>query len=103
MEDLFQSIMSHHTAKLAEKINQHKEQILNDRLKQLGIKIDILKEQDRRFTKLRRVMYQDSTKETWYYDDGTKDGLRVVTFELISPPFDMNAKEISIGLNLKHY
>lgn len=65
-ENLLDRIMNKHIDKLVEE----KQKIINQRLCELGLKMD------------KRIFYRkEGKKESVYYDDGSDKGLRIVTFE----------------------
>lgn len=72
---------------LTDKINASKHKILLDRLSELHIEFDFNEYKSRRFKLLERVI--DGSTETIYYNDGSINGLRIVTFtenQTLSPP-----------------
>lgn len=72
------------------KILAQKEQIIKDKFLEIGIdesKFDELI--NCRFPKITKEVYQDQT-ETYYYNDGSKDGLRVVTFKPMNISTDLS-------------
>ena len=71
--------------KLSSGISQEKEDIVKQRLKELGIEIDLESEPNRRFKRL--LLEHNGNEQTLWYNDGSETGLRVVTFvEKISFP-----------------
>lgn len=64
-----------------------KDAIVMHRLKQLGIKIDVEAEQRRRFKRF--VVEYNNKEETYWYNDGSETGLRIVTFKILQPNFDL--------------
>ena len=64
---------------LAKRINLEKENIINNRLKELMINVDYEAVKKMRFKPFITERNEDS--ETIYYNDGSIDGLRVVTFK----------------------
>lgn len=61
-----------------------KQEILSLRLKKIGLKPNLLElQKDKRFPSICKVteQYPKYYKETWYYDNGTDEGERIVTFE----------------------
>lgn len=84
------------------KIQEGKERIIKERLNSIGINIDIEKEKNRRF-KTMLVELSDG-EETYYYNDGSVDGVRVVTFlmaDILSPA--LNTDPHTISLEIKYY
>jgi hypothetical protein len=74
--------MSQVMSNLIANINNQKQQILKDKLEELGIEIDWELEQTRRFKSILIEHHADTGHEVYYYNDGTKKGQRVVTFAL---------------------
>lgn len=85
---------------LVEKINKQKDDVLINRLKKLGIELDLKKEKDSRFKSL--ICETQECKETWWYKNGTESGVRVVTFVQGEQDFDSNDKNI-ISIELSYY
>lgn len=56
-----------------------KEKVIVGRLKAAGYVIDLEKEKQKRFKSL--TVEQTPDKETWYFDNGQPEALRVVTFK----------------------
>ncbi len=66
--------------KLAQDINIKKEKIIQDKIKELKLDFDPEEEAEKRFKKLSVEQTEDS--ETYWFDNGTKHGLRIVTFSM---------------------
>ena len=73
-----QNIQTELVNRLCKKIEIEKLIILKNALKEKKIDIDLSKENNNRFKKL-KVEF-DGFSETYYYDDGTESGLRLVSF-----------------------
>ena len=86
-------------SKIVAEINEKKELIIKERLKQLDIEIDYGKESERRFKLFLCEIKGD--EETIYYNDGTITGFRIVTFVQKHKPIDFN--EPNIGTELSYY
>jgi valyl-tRNA synthetase len=87
-------------AEMVNNINQQKQAILDSKLEEKGFKIDWEEEAFGRFPKLIKAV--QGNKETWYYNDGTKEGIRIVTFE----QSDLNSYTASLctyTVNITHY
>lgn len=98
--DLYrQDFMSGFTAKIVNDLNLKKQQVILSRLKQLGLTIDVKEESERRFKLFLR--YIEGNKETIYYNDGSLNGLRIVTFITEQKPFDPD--ECSISHEITYY
>lgn len=88
---------------MASDLEAKKKQVLLNRLSELNIDLDLEKEQKRRFKSLQSVSESFDT-ETIYYNDGSEDGLRVVTFQRIDsfPTMD-DFRTMSIKSEIKYY
>lgn len=73
---------------VAEKLNKAKDKIILDRMKELGIDFDLKKEEKLRFKNFMTKETQNET--TYYYNDGSEKGLRIITF--VSPDFKVEKK-----------
>ena len=81
METIFKTeALKEHLSFLGE-INKFKEEKLIEALKKLNIKIDIHLEEDKRFKSL--IMEKRLNVETYYYNDGSIDGIKVISFKTI--------------------
>ena len=87
-------------AKMAKEINEKKELVIRERLREiLGIEIDPQEELKRRFKRLSRV--RQYNEEIIYFDDGSIDGKRIVTFVRKYIPF--NPETLSVGYEETYY
>lgn len=68
-------------------INQKKDAIIMRRLEELGIKVDLKAEQRRRFKRF--VVESNGQEETYWHNDGSETGLRIVTFKKAQSNFDL--------------
>ena len=98
--------MSIHTdiiGKLASQINNQKEQIIKNRLLELGFSYDYELEKTRRFKMFLREI--EGNEERYYYNDGTIEGRRIVTFVKNDIPFNMfdANRTINIGYEESYY
>lgn len=83
---------------MSEKLEAHREKIIFDRLKRHGIELDMELEKVRRFKSL-SVVYDIGGSETIYYNDGSKNGLRIVTFTPNIFPFDFETMSLKMESN----
>ena len=81
-------------------IVKKKEEVVLDRLKEIGVVLDLEQEKKARFKSL--VCEQSEESETWYYNDGTAKGLRLVTFVLSKPKFDID-EPLKVGIEYTYY
>ena len=75
-----------------ENMRKFRKEIIFKRLSELGITINIEQEQRRRFKSF-AVEYRDN-EESIYYNDGSENGLRVITFVTKQTPFDPDKRSI---------
>tara|TARA_R110000796_G_scaffold37783_1_gene95553 strand:- start:111 stop:419 length:309 start_codon:yes stop_codon:yes gene_type:complete len=87
--------------KMSGDIARKKEAIILKRLKSLGIDIDMKIEDKRRFSRL--SLESNGVGQTLYYNDGSVDGLRVVTFVQTQKPFNPNDKNPTFGYEETYY
>lgn len=74
MENFLQESISNALAEFDKK----KDAVIANRIKSLGIKDDIKEQSTKRFNKF--LCEVRDNEETYYYNDGTDEGLRIVTF-----------------------
>lgn len=91
-------------SKISSEIDAKKKQILLDKLSLLGVELNLELEEKRRF----KILFMESTQneQTIYYNDGSIDGIRVVTFCMIDtfPSYDLDdERSISVVSELKYY
>ncbi len=87
--------------KMSLEVSNNKEKVFKERLEQLGIKINFEEEQRKRFKSFFSEYRGD--EETIYYNDGSENGLRVITFVRTETPIDYNNNKISVGIDLTYY
>lgn len=66
------------TVRIASDIEEKKGNIILQRIKDAGFEFDFEKEKTARFKKL--AVENKCGSETWYYNDGSENGFRLVTF-----------------------
>jgi len=76
-------MMNEMISNAAIKINLEKEAVIKERLLSFGYVIDFEEELKRRFTRF--ASEKKGNKEIIYFDDGSVDGLKLITFEIIYP------------------
>lgn len=82
-----------------ESFEDKKEKVLKERLEILGIDINLEEESKRRFKSL--VAEYGPDEETYYYNDGSVDGLRIVTF--IVPKGSVDENNTTWSIKLRYY
>ena len=87
--------------KMVVKLHEQKDEIIISKLKEYGYEIDLELEKKSRFKSL--ICEKCEDLETWYYRDGTPDGLRVVTFEGVVEEEDFLNKPLNIEIKLNYY
>lgn len=96
------NIMQEVADKIAQDINAQKERVINQKIKEIvGIEIDLQEELQRRFKRFCTVI-QDN-EETIYFNDGSIDGIRIVTFVKKDIPLPFDAEKITIAHEETYY
>ena len=85
--------------KLAKEIDDKKQQVIKQRLEEMGMAhlLDNLEEQ--RFKRI--LVEKRHNEETYYADDGTLTGRRIVTF--LIPKWEVSIDEYLFNFQLKYY
>lgn len=66
---------------LVQRLQAEKERVFKERLfKLVGQEIDIVAEINRRFPRLTKVINVSDHSEAYYWNDGTPEGQRIITF-----------------------
>lgn len=78
-----------------------KEEVIKRRLKELGIELDFNQEKRRRFKSL--MVERIGGEETYYYNDGSTFGMRLVTFVTTQKPIDTKERSVSITLETHYF
>lgn len=96
VSDMMQEII----AKIAKDLNKQKELVIKQKLKEVvGIDINLEEESLRRFKRL--CVISEGNQETVYFNDGSIEGKRIVTFVKKDVPF--NSKNFSLGYEETYY
>ena len=80
-------------------ILEFRQELIMKRLMELGIQIDLQMEEKRRFKSLARE-FKDN-QETIYYNDGSEQGLRVITF--LTSPIKWDDNKMRAGIDTTYY
>ncbi len=100
--DYQHDIMQECIGKIMLDIQEKKTNVIKERLKTLNIEIDFKHERERRFKLITcETSNELYSNETYYYNDGSKEGIRIVTFTETPPeyPNEFQRSEINIGFN----
>ena len=92
-------------AKMHNDIIKQKEYVILNALRRNNIKLNLQEALGKRFSPIQREV-KPGHSETYYYNDGSKDGLRLVTFNIGHQPIDPqfgNSREISLKIELTYY
>ena len=94
------NMMEEVTRKMAQDINTKKEIVIRQKLKEIvGVEIDIIEEERRRFKRLSSEY--NGNEQTIYFNDGSLEGKRIVTFVKKEIPFD--AENFTLGYEETYY
>lgn len=103
MED-FLNVQQQAINKLVSDVEQSKLDLLKKRLEKMGIEIDLEAEQNARFKKL--VMITEGEEQHIYYNDGTPESQRVISFKyVVSGPdlSDIRDPKLTITASYQYY
>jgi len=84
-----------------DEINKKKDAVIMQRFVELGISTDIESEKRRRFKRF--IVEHSDTEETYWYDDGSESGLRIVTFKKWQTNYDMRNPNNTITCEVSYY
>lgn len=99
----FENLQSYFIDKISKELSENKQRVFIDRLVSLGIDIDLEEQQNKRFKDI-CITYQNN-EETYYYNDGSDNGLRIITFTEInsSPKIDFKTGKVSVESEISYY
>lgn len=92
------NLMQNVTSKLIRDIQEKRNKVITERLKEIvGIDLNIEEEAKRRFKRL--AIEYNGNKETIYFNDGSVEGKRIVTFVRDEQPlnFEFDKCEMRVG------
>lgn len=96
------NLMQEATSKLISDIYEKRNKIITERLKKIvGIDLDIEAEANRRFKRL-AIEYKDN-EETIYFNDGSVQGKRIVTFVKKDNPLTFETDRCQISVEYSYY
>ena len=96
-----QDLMSEVITKISQEIEQKRFDLITERLKELGLQIDFSTEIDRRFKRF-AIVYSGN-EEIIYYNDGSIDGIRIITFVKKENPIEFKNESAKINYKLNYY
>ncbi len=79
-----------------------KEEIVQDKINELGIEFSFEEEKRRRFKNFLIETTEDG-EETYWYNDGSDQGLRIVTFRMRTPDICNIEEPFKIELKADYY
>lgn len=82
-------------------INKKKESAIFKRLDDLDININIEDEKNRRFKRI--LIEQKGNEETYWYNNGSTEGIRIITFITTPSEFDINNPTNTLSCKLSFY
>ena len=91
--------------KFSEKFSNYINNIVLQKLKEKGIYFDLQIEKERRFKKLKKEKRKEGNVnfETYFYDDNSVEGLRIVTFEYDTSFPEIKENSCVSNINIKYY
>ena len=96
------NLMQEATSKLINDIYEKRKKIITERFKEIaGIDLDIESEAKRRFKRL-SIEYKDN-EETIYFNDGSEQGKRIVTFVKKDSPLAFENDRCKISVEYSYY
>lgn len=89
-------------------LEQKKEEVIRAKLLEMGKSEDFIDSQKtRRFKDIacERVDSLQKSEETWWLNDGSETGQRIVTFVMVKgfPSFDSSMNHVSMGFKYEYY
>ena len=96
------NLMQEVTEKMVKELQEKRETIIKEKLKEIvGIEIDIEEEQKRRFKRL-QIEYKGN-EEIIYFNDGSINGKRIVTFVKKENPINFNNDKFELSSEYSYY
>ena len=84
---------------LTSEFEAKKQEILKEKVKELGIEIDWELEAKRRFKSIMHEYHTDTREDIYFYNDGSVEGQRIVTFA----PSEIKDSGANITMGFHHY
>jgi len=100
---LIQTPMQEFIKKASEELLQKKQKLVEERIKEkTGLDIDLLMEAAARFPRLKCEINEGYVYEKWYWNDGSKFGILLITFCNNQLSNEINAdKKFSVGFSYR--
>lgn len=96
------NLMQEATSKLISDIYEKRNKIITERLKEIvGFDLDIKAEANRRFKRL--TIEYEGNEEIIYFNDGSEQGKRIVTFVRKDNPLNFEVDKFQIGIEYSYY
>lgn len=96
------NLMQEVTSKLINDIHEKRNKVITERLKEIvGINLDIKAEASRRFKRL-AIEYKGN-EETIYFNDGSEQGKRIVTFVREEQPLSVEIDRCEMRAGYSYY
>jgi len=96
------NLMQDVTSKLISDIQEKRNQVITERLKEIvGIDLNIEEEAKRRFKRL--AIEYNGNEETIYFNDGSIEGTRIVTFVRKENPLTFETDRCQMSVSYSYY
>lgn len=96
------NLMKDVTSKLISDIQEKRNQVITERLKEIvGIDLNIEEEAKRRFKRL--AIEYNGNEETIYFNDGSIEGKRIVTFVRDEQPLNFEVDKCEMRVGYSYY
>ena len=96
------NLMQEATSKLISDIRDKRNKVITERLKEIvGIDLDIKEEASRRFKRL--AIEYNGNEETIYFNDGSEQGKRIVTFVKKDNPLILETDRCQMSVEYSYY
>jgi hypothetical protein len=96
------NLMQEATSKLINDIHEKRNKVITERLREIvGIDLDIKSEANRRFKRL-AIEYKGN-EETIYFNDGSEQGKRIVTFVKKDNPLTFETDRCQMSVEYSYY
>ena len=94
MKDLLDEIIERAGANLM----RQKELLIKERLIQIvGDEVDLIAESKRMFPRIKSVYYQSDKSEAYYWNDGSENGVRIITFYSLDADIEYGNRSVLLG------